>query len=153
MISLIQAILTVSVIGGSICTIVGTTLIPQTVTNNGNAYIGTAEAYEADLHKAQLASYGFKVVIVGISIFGGSFLLLLLSCYKGRLTCIRVSPESQESRVSPENPVTPERTVIPILQEKNIRIYPHTVGADKLTKWAGRNYAAKTSFSNPQEFP
>ena len=142
MISHIQAILTLSAIGGSICTIVGATFIPQTVTNNGNAYIGTAEAYEADLHRAQLASYGFKVVIVGLSIFGGSFLLLLLSCHQGRLTCSRVHPESH---VTPENPATPESTVIPI--------YTHIVGADKLTKWAGRNYVAKTSFSNPQEFP
>jgi len=151
MISHIQAILTLSAIGGSICTIVGATFIPQTVTNNGNAYIGTAEAYEADLHRAQLASYGFKVVVVGLSIFGGSFLLLLLSCHQGRLTCSRVHPESQESHVTPEihitpeNPATPESTIIPI--------YTHIVGADKLTKWAGRNYTAKTSFSNPQEFP
>ena len=56
-----------SLIGGIITGGIGGSMIPQTVANNGNIYVGTGEQYQIDLRAAQLSSYGFKVTIVGVS--------------------------------------------------------------------------------------
>jgi len=49
----------ISFVSAIITTIVGTTIIPQTVTNYGDKYIGDAQAYNHDLSKAQIQSYGY----------------------------------------------------------------------------------------------
>jgi len=59
----------VSLISGIITSIIGGTMIPQTVTNNGDKYIGEAAAYNDDLRKAQMGSYGFKIIIIGLLYF------------------------------------------------------------------------------------
>jgi hypothetical protein len=114
MLPIIQIIPILSFIGGVVCTIIGANLIPQTVNNNGNSYIGTAEAYQADLQKAQLASYGFKVVVVGLSITGGSFLVLLFACYSHKLNCIeprRIEP-TREIKQPNKIKIHPEEILI-----------------------------------------
>lgn len=113
MLPIIQIIPILSFIGGVVCTIIGANLIPQTVNNNGNSYIGTAEAYQADLQKAQLASYGFKVVVVGLSITGGSFLVLLFACYSHKLNCIQSTATVEPTRE--------------IKQPKKIKIHPEEI--------------------------
>jgi hypothetical protein len=79
-IQVLNVINSLSLIGGIITVISGATLMPQTITNSGDKYIGNAESYNRDLQKAQLASYGFKVVIVGLSITAINFILLLIIC-------------------------------------------------------------------------
>ena len=76
----LQLVNSLSLVGGIITTISGATLMPQTVTNSGDKYIGNAASYNKDLQNAQLASYGFKVVIVGLSITAINFILLVLIC-------------------------------------------------------------------------
>ena len=113
MLHILQPILILSMIGGIVCTIVGATFIPQTITNNGNSYIGTAQAYEADLQKAQLASYGFRVVIIGLSITGGSFVSLVCSCYSTKLYCIEPSVEPiREIKQTKKQKIHPEQIII-----------------------------------------
>jgi len=58
----------VSLIAGIITAAIGASLIPQTVYNNGNTYVGSPEQYLADLRTAQLSSYAFLVCIAGVSV-------------------------------------------------------------------------------------
>jgi hypothetical protein len=80
---------------------IGCSLLPQTVTNNGNAYIGTAEAYNTDLHNAQMNSYGFKLIMVGVGIFGGSFISCVAVCYLGNKEEDKKYIGQQQARVAP----------------------------------------------------
>jgi hypothetical protein len=66
-----------SILSGIITIVVGSFSIPQTVVNNGNVYVGTAEQYNTDLYNAQIGSNGFKVVMIGLGVviygFSGCF--------------------------------------------------------------------------------
>jgi len=87
----------ISLITGIITAIAGATSMPQTVTNHGDKYIGDADSYNADLKKAQLASYGFKIVIVGLSITAFNFIALLFICYR-----IHLQEEADLHRIHPQ---------------------------------------------------
>jgi hypothetical protein len=122
-----------SLVGGIITVITGVILIPQTVTNTGDRYIGEADAYNADLQKAQIGSYGFKIVIVGLTIIGLNCIALLITCYYNDLQ------EHEEARIQP--------VPIQISVERRVRISPtvveipdNRVVSDKsknIKKWLG----------------
>jgi len=78
--NLIQAINIISLLFGFITTMVGVSMIPQNITNNGSIYVGSGEQYQADLQKAQYSSYGFKVALAGTIIFGYGILGLICMC-------------------------------------------------------------------------
>jgi hypothetical protein len=101
----------ISLLSGIITAVIGATMMPQTVTNHGDTYIGEAEAYNEDLRKAQIGSYGFKVIIIGLSITGVNIIMLLLICY-----CIHLEENVQQSRIQPQ-PIQ-----VPI--ERRVRISP-----------------------------
>lgn len=80
---------------------IGCSLLPQTVTNNGNAYIGTAEAYNTDLHNAQINSYGFKLIMVGLAIFAACFISCVAVCYLANKKEDTQYIGQQQARVAP----------------------------------------------------
>jgi hypothetical protein len=65
-IKLIQIINTLVITGSIIIFGVGCSLIPQTVTNNGDMYVGDAPSYNRDLQNAQINSYGFKLIVISL---------------------------------------------------------------------------------------
>ena len=124
-----------SLVSGIITAIVGATMLPQTVTNTGDKYIGEAAEYNEDLRKAQMGSYGFKLVTIGLSITAGNCVVLLVRCY-----CIHLEENVQQSRIQPAS--------IQIPLEKRVRISPTVIeipdnsvnGVDKtknIKKWVG----------------
>ena len=88
---LIQIINTLFLCGGFIGAMVGASLIPQTVKNTGDIYVGSGEQYEADLRAAQLASYGFKVIVVSLIVFGYGTLSCVCMCGCNRIKCTKES--------------------------------------------------------------
>ena len=92
-------------ISGIITIAVGTSMIPQTITNSSNLYIGNAEQYQADLRDAQLSSYGFKVTIGGLISFGSGILgIACMYCNKESETNAVVdTPEPPKVEPSPEH--------------------------------------------------
>lgn len=70
--SLIQIINTLSLFAGTITSIIGASMIPQTPSDN--VFVGTSEEYNAKLRSLQLASYGFKVTMAGIILVGYAIL-------------------------------------------------------------------------------
>lgn len=127
-----------SLVGGIITVIIGVTLLPQTVTNNGDKYIGEADAYNADLQKAQMASYGFKVAIVGLSIIGVNFIALFAISYymhiQENADLVRVQPQPIQVYES-QRRVTISPTVIEIPDDR--------IGVDKainIKKWMGNAF-------------
>jgi hypothetical protein len=132
---IIHVINLLSLIGGIITAIVGATMLPQTVTNIGDKYIGEAAEYNEDLRKAQMGSYGFKLVTIGLSITAGNCLVLLVRCY-----CIHLEENVQQSRIQP--------APIKIPLERRVTISPTVIeipdnsvnGVDKsknIKKWTG----------------
>ena len=79
-IHLLQLVNTLFCIGGMICAVYGGSTVPQTVSNSNNRYIGDSSQFNEDLKQAQMNSYGFKLVIIGLSITGGNVLSLVLAC-------------------------------------------------------------------------
>lgn len=69
-----------SFISAFICTVYGSTIIPVSITNTTQGYIGDSHSYNEDLKQAQLHSYGFKLIIIGLSVCGGNILSLVLIC-------------------------------------------------------------------------
>jgi len=109
-------------------------MIPQTVTNNGDKYIGEAAAYNDDLRKAQMGSYGFKIIIIGLSISAGNCIVLLATCY-----CLHLQEKLEEPRIQPQSiqvPIERRVTISPTI----IQIPEHITRIDKaknLKKWIG----------------
>ena len=126
----------ISLIGGIITAISGATSMPQTVTNNGDKYFGDADSYNADLKKAQLASNGFKVVIIGLSITAFNFIALLGMWYYPYLQ--EYSHENLSIHPQPIQVDQSQRrvTISPTVTE----IPGHTISVDKsknIKKWVG----------------
>ena len=103
------------ILTGIIVAGIGGSLIPQTVTNSGNMYVGDTSDYNRDLRNVQLGSHGFQVMVIGLSILGCSGMsLTYISC---RFTCyedgfvpprrVTIQPIPRiieiESRPKPEN--------------------------------------------------
>lgn len=125
----------ISLVSGIITAIVGATMLPQTVTNTGDKYIGEAAAYNEDLRKAQMGSYAFKIITIGLSISAGNCLVLLVRCYY-----IHLEENVQEPRIQPapiQIPVEKKVTISPTV----IEIPDNAVnGVDKtknIKKWVG----------------
>lgn len=106
-------------------------MLPQTVTNNGDKYIGDSVAYNDDLKKAQMASYGFKIIIIGLSITAANCIVLTFTLYKLNLQEYDVQPSShpQPNQVTISRRVTisptvteiPQNTVISVDKTKNVK--------------------------------
>jgi len=73
-INLIRILSLLVTLTGGIVLGIGTSLIPQKVTNNGDRYIGDATSYNTDLINAQMASYGFKLAMIGVGLCGLGFI-------------------------------------------------------------------------------
>jgi len=76
-INLIRILSITLILGGGIVIGIGSSSIPQTVTNTGDRYIGDADSYNTDLRNAQMGSYGFKLAMGGLGVCGTG---LLLAC-------------------------------------------------------------------------
>jgi hypothetical protein len=107
---LIQAINIITLLSGLITAIVGASMIPQNL-NNGNIYIGTGEQYEAELRAAQLASYGFKLTIIGL--IGIGYAILGCGCIYG---CRAINCRSNSVNISPQPPREPQVEVVQLAQ-------------------------------------
>ena len=99
MIKAIQIINTLVIISSIVVFSVGCSIMPQTVTNDGDVYIGDAQSYNRDLHKVQINSYGFKLIMIGIGMFGGTIISCCCVCYRCKKeeithvhTHVRVAP-------------------------------------------------------------
>ena len=100
--NLIQAINIITLLSGIITAIVGASMIPQNL-NNGNIYIGTGEQYEAELRAAQLASYGFKLTIIGLIAIGSA--IFSCFCIYG---CSLINCRRNSVTISPDQPRQPQ---------------------------------------------
>ena len=102
---LIQVINSICIIGGFIGTMVGVSLIPQTISNVGNVYVGSSEQYNSDLRTAQLSSYGLKVTIICLGVFTYGIVSCLFICGYNYINSKRKSTvdPSISPRTSPEN--------------------------------------------------
>jgi hypothetical protein len=92
------------ILSGIISIAVGTSMIPQTITNSSNLYIGNAEQYQADLRDAQLASYGFKVTVGGLVALGIGILgTVCMYCNKeSQTSVVDVTPEPPQAQIRNE---------------------------------------------------
>lgn len=99
MIKAIQIINTLVIISSIAVFSVGCSIMPQTVTNDGDVYIGDAQSYNRDLHNAQINSYAFKLIMIGVGMFGGGILTcccVFYRCKKEELVYV-----NKEVRVAP----------------------------------------------------
>lgn len=128
----IQIINTICIIGGFIGVMVGSSLIPQTVVNNGNIYIGSAEQYNADIKVAQLSSYGFKVSIISLGVFT-----------YGMLTCVSIVVYN---RMCKREPIHPALTISPVITVDSVKVIKSILKLSSnslalkinINKWTGR---------------
>jgi hypothetical protein len=129
----LQVVNCLSIISGIITIVAGTILIPQTVTNNGNIYIGTAEQYNTDLYKVQTGSNGFKIVMIGIGIFlyGLSGCFGVLYCYKKYGLDLEIL--SRRVRINPEPTIIEIPNNTQNLNERN---------QNNIRKWTGGLFSA-----------
>jgi hypothetical protein len=67
-VNIIQFLNIALILTGIIVAGVGGSLIPQTVTNSGNLYVGDTSDYNRDLRNAQLGSHGFQLMVIGLCI-------------------------------------------------------------------------------------
>lgn len=128
----------ISLVGGIITAISGGILLPQTVTNNGDKYIGDAVPYNDDLKKAQIASYGFKVVIVGLSITAFNGIALLVTSY-----FIHLQEHTEQSRIHPQPIQVYESQRRVTISPTVIEIPDNRIGVDKasnIKKWIGNAF-------------
>ena len=98
------------IIGGIVTTIVGATQIPQTP-NGGAPFIGDAATYNEALRKEQLQSSGFRVIVIGLSVFGSGSIIVLfrLIFYREELSDpLPLPPQQAQRRVR----IVPEAIVI-----------------------------------------
>jgi hypothetical protein len=134
-ITILHILNAISLVSGIITAIIGSTMLPQTVSNIGDKYIGEAQEYNEDLRKAQMGSYGFKLITIGLSITAGNCIVLLVRCY-----CIHLQEYKDQSRIQPVS--------IQIPVERRVRISPTVIeipdnpvnGVDKtknIKKWMG----------------
>jgi len=107
-INIIRIISLIVTLSGGIVIGIGTSLIPQKVTNNGDRYIGDATSYNTDLINAQMASYGFKLAMIGIGLCGLGFIGWCVLIWKaeredfGVPLIPLVQPVSRRVRINPE---------------------------------------------------
>jgi hypothetical protein len=115
---LLQLVNTVFLIGGFICAMYGGSIVPQTLANSGKGYVGDSNKFNEDLKNAQLGSYGFKLVIIGVSICGGNIVSLVCTCcyirYEDNHT---VHPAPTVMHTLTERRVTLSPTIIEIYNE------------------------------------
>lgn len=127
-IKIIHVINVLSLIGGILITIIGATMLPQSVSNNGDKYIGEASAYNEDLRKAQIGSYGFKIIITGLSIIAGNFIIAIARFYY-----MHLQENVQQPRIQPAPIQAPEerrvtiRAPIQAPTERRVTISPTVI--------------------------
>jgi hypothetical protein len=100
-IKLIQIINTLVITGSIIIFGVGCSLIPQTVTNNGDMYVGDAPSYNRDLQNAQINSYGFKLILISIGIFGGGMISCCCVCVRCKREELEIPVHVRKVRIAP----------------------------------------------------
>ena len=101
----INVINALSLVAGIITGGIGGSMIPQTVYNNGNIYVGTGEQYQADLRAAQLSSYGFKVTIAGVSMVLYSLVGFACMHYHNNIDFRRNAVDVFPEQVQPPKPI------------------------------------------------
>ena len=134
--NLIQAINIIMLLSGFITTMVGVSMIPQNITNNGSIYVGTGEQYQADLQKAQYSSYGFKVAVAGTILFGYGLLGCVSICIYNSLECKKNTVQPIE--VPSIQAATHSSSVDTIIPLKSIlKPTPVYVKRVDIRKWTG----------------
>jgi hypothetical protein len=106
------------IIGGIVTTIVGATQIPQTP-NGGAPFIGDAATYNEALRKEQLQSSGFRVIVIGLSVFGSGSIIVLF-----RLIFCREElsdPLSLQQSIALNLPLPPQQA------QRRVRIVPEAI--------------------------
>lgn len=98
---IIQIINSLSIITSFIIFGVGSSLLPQTVTNNGDMYVGDANAYNTDLQKAQINSYGFKLILISIGILSGGITSCCVVCYRCNREELESPIQVRKARIAP----------------------------------------------------
>jgi hypothetical protein len=98
---IIQIINSLLVVTSFIILGIGSSLLPQTVTNNGDIYVGDANAYNTDLQKAQINSYGFKLILVSIGIFGGGMISCCCVCVRCKREELEIPVHVRKVRIAP----------------------------------------------------
>ena len=134
---LIQAINIITLLSGFITTMVGVSMIPQNINNNGSVYIGTAEQYHADVQAAQYSSYGFKVAVAGTILFGYGLIGSISICIYNSLECKKnsVLPIAAPSIQAPSTHSSNIDSIIPLKSIlKPTAVYEKRVD---IRKWTG----------------
>jgi hypothetical protein len=98
---IIQFINSLLVITSFIILSIGSSLLPQTVTNDGDIYVGDAQSYNRDLQNAQINSYGFKLILVSIGIFGGGMISCCCVCLRCKREELDLPIHARKVRVAP----------------------------------------------------
>ncbi len=98
---IMQIINSLSIITSFIIFGVGCSLLPQTVTNNGDMYVGDAESYNKDLQKAQINSYGFKLILISLGILGGGIISSCIVCYRCKREELEIPAHVRKVRIAP----------------------------------------------------
>jgi len=131
--NIFSTISALTLIASIITTIVGCTLMPTSVVNDGDRYVGDYNSYAADLQKAQFNSYGFKIVIIGSGLFCGSFIM----CVCTICMCMQ-----REEMILPARTVriNPEPQIF-ILRPEPIPDYDRRI--NNIKKWVGNNLPAQ----------
>ena len=132
--SIIQNSNILLLIAGIITSSVGASMIPQTISNNGSVYVGSAEEHQAALQELQLSSYGFKVTMAGLIIIGYS--ITASACIYGyrNIYCrTNVIEESTSSKVQ-QAPIVqaepkPLKSILKDTHAFNLQM--------KIKKWSG----------------
>jgi len=123
----IQIINTIALFSGLITTLVGMSMIPQSI-NNGNVFVGTSDEYNAELRSLQLASYGFKVTMAGIITVGYS--ILGCGCIYGyrKIEC-RSNTVVQQPQTPPTSVPKPLKSILKDTHDAEIQL--------NIKKWSG----------------
>ena len=137
----LHALAALLITGGIITTIVGATQIPQTP-NGGAPFVGDAATYNDALQKEQLRSTGFRVIVIGLSVFGSGFIIVLLRSifYREELT----DPLPLQQSIALNLPLPPKR---------HVRIAPEAIKEDHPTPVEPQQQSQEQSQeqSQPQE--
>lgn len=113
-INLIRILSITLMLAGGIIIGVGSSSIPQTVTNTGDRYIGHADSYNTDLRNAQIGSSGFKLAMSGVGVCVTGFLLACgLICHEDR-TNFAVHPIPPIQPIQRRVRINPQPSVITV---------------------------------------
>lgn len=114
----LHALAILLIVGGIVTTIVGAIQIPQTP-NGGAPFIGDAATYNEALQKEQLRSTGFRVIVIGLSVFGSGFIIVVFRVlfYREELT----DPLPLQQSIALNLPLPPQQS------QRRVRIVPEAI--------------------------